>query len=142
VWNRPQLDEEYDVFVSYSGREPGSSWVRGTLVPLLRAAGLQVCLDVDTFRLGAPIVTEIARAVERSRYTLAVLTPAYLVSGFTELEAVLAEHLGAERAEQRLLLVLREPCNPRLGLRARVWLDASGADTTLQLDRLVAFVAQ
>jgi hypothetical protein len=128
----------YDVFVSYRNRLPDSAWVRSFLVGGLRAAGLRVLLDVEGFRLGAPIVTEMARAVEESRFTLAVLTPAYLGSGFTELETVLAEHLGVERAEQRLLVVLREPCRPRLGLRARTWLDMTDdADADAQLARLI-----
>ena len=40
------------------------------------------------------------RAVESSTYTLAVLTPTYLESTFTELENVLAEHLGLEERER------------------------------------------
>jgi hypothetical protein len=82
-----------------------------------------VCIDYESFRLGAPLVLEMARAVEQSRYTLAVLTPGYLRSNFAELEGVLAEHLGLEQGARRLLLVMREPCVPRLGLRARLWLD-------------------
>ncbi len=63
------------------------------------------------------------RAVIQSRYTLAVPTPRYLESNFTELENVLAEHLGLETAATRLLTVIREPCRPRLGIRARLSLD-------------------
>jgi hypothetical protein len=57
-------------------------------VPRLLADGLAVCIDVDAFRLGAPLVLEMERAVQASRYTLAVLSPQYLESGFTELENV------------------------------------------------------
>ncbi|MDT7580046.1 MAG: hypothetical protein QOK35_1310 [Pseudonocardiales bacterium] len=128
----------HDVFLSYRHRAPDGPWVWKFLAPRLRAAGLRVLLDVDSFRLGAPLVTEMARAVEESRYTIAVLTPAYLCSGFTELETVLAEHLGLERAEERLLLVLREPCRPRLGLRARIQVDMTdNAKADGQLRRLV-----
>ena len=87
---------DYDVFVSYRHADPDGGWVRGRLVPRLRADGLAVCIDVDTFRLGAPLVLEMERAVQASRYTLAVLSPRYLQSGFTELENVLAEHLGLD----------------------------------------------
>src|ERR1051326_6238180 len=115
--------ERFDAFLSYRHCNPDAEWVRGVLAPHLRAEGLRVCLDVDEFRLGAPLVLEMARGVEESRFTVAVLTPAYLFSGFTELETVMAEHLVVERAEQRLVIVLRQPCQPRLGLRARTWLD-------------------
>ena len=113
----------YDVFLSYRGQEPDKSWVRKTLRPRLEAEGLRVCIDHRDFRLGAPLVLEMARAVEQSRYTLAVLSPAYLTSNFAELENVLAEHLGLEQGQRRLLAVLRQDCTPRLGMRARLWLD-------------------
>ena len=72
-------------------------------------------------------------------YTLAVLSPAYLESNFTELESVLAEHLGLELSQRRLLIVRRAPCEPRLGLRARLWLDmTSDEEVERNLPRLVA----
>jgi TIR domain len=64
----------YDAFVSYRQQEPDRTWVRRTLVPWLEAAGLRVCVDYRCFRLGAPFVTETERAVEHSRYTVAVLS--------------------------------------------------------------------
>ena len=114
---------EYDVFVSYRRAEPDLGWVHSRLVPRLRADGLLVCLDDECFRLGAPLILEMERAVQSSRYTLAVLTPRYLLSNFTQLETVLAEHLGLERTERRLLAVMRERTWPRLGIRARMSLD-------------------
>jgi hypothetical protein len=65
----------WDVFVSYRHQDPDGPWVRQVLVERLRAAGLRVLVDVDGFRLGAPLVLEMARGVEESRYTLAVLSP-------------------------------------------------------------------
>ncbi len=128
----------YDVFVSYRHQAPDGPWVRGVLVERLRAAGLRVLVDVDGFRLGMPLVLEMARGVEQSRYTLAVLSPAYLESNFTELESVLAEHLGLEASERRLLAVMREPCRPRLGIRSRLWLDmTTDEEVARNLPRLV-----
>jgi hypothetical protein len=128
----------FDVFLSYRQQEPDRSWVRGTLERRLREEELRVCIDYRSFVLGRPLVLEMADAVERSRYTLAVLSPAYLASSFTELESVLAEHLGLEQTQRRLLLVLREPCTPRLGLRARLWLDMTDdGKFDMQLARLV-----
>lgn len=119
----PADDFTYDVFVSYRHQEPGKTWVRKTLVPRLEAEGLHVCVDFNCFRLGRPLVLEMARAVEESRYTLAILSPAYLESNFTELENVLAEHLGLEKGQYRLLAIIREDCTPRLGMRANLMLD-------------------
>lgn len=117
-----------DVFVSYRQQEPDKSWVRKVLVPGLEERGLRVLIDYRDFRLGPPLVELMAKAVEQSRYTLAVLTPAYLASNFTNLENVLAEHLGLENSQNRLVAVMRETCKPRLGMRARLWLDMTDDD--------------
>jgi hypothetical protein len=128
----------YDVFISYRQKEPDKSWVRQILQKRLEAEGLRVCVDYRDFRLGAALVLEMARAVEQSRYTLAVLSPVYLESTFTELENVLAEHLGLEKSRRRLVAVLRQPCSPRLGIKARLWLDMTeDEDFDLEVQRLV-----
>lgn len=128
----------YDVFISYRHREPAKSWVRQVLERRLADDGLRISIDYRTFPLGSPLVKEMARAVERSRYTLAVLTPAYLESNFTELETVLADHLGLEQSQRRLLAVMREPCTPPLGMRARLWLDMTDdGEIDAALDKLV-----
>ena len=119
---QPSTDFAYDVFVSYRQREPDLSWVCKKLVPRLEAEGLCPFVDYKHFKLGAPLVLEMARGVESCRYTLAVLSPKYLESNFTELENVLAEHLGLENSERRLIAVMIEACKPRLGMRARLWL--------------------
>jgi len=127
----------YDIFISYRHQQPDKTWVRKTLLPQLEAQGLRACIDYRDFRLGTPLVKEMERAVEQSRYTLAVLSPVYLTSNFTELENVLAEHLGLEQSQRRLLAVLYQPCNPRLGMRARLMLDMTDADEfELNLARL------
>lgn len=113
----------YDVFVSYRHVDPDKSWTRSVLVPRLQAAQLSVCLDVRCFRLGVPVLSEMERAIQESRYTLAILSPVYLDSGFTELENLMAEHLGVEERGRRLIAIMREPCDPRLGIRFRTWLD-------------------
>jgi hypothetical protein len=119
----PPGDFQYDVFVSYRQKEPDRGWVRKVLVPWLEAAGLHACVDYRDFIPGALLVQEMERAVLKSRYTLAVLTPRYLQSNFTDLESALAQHLGLEKAQRRFLAVMREDCEPRLGIRARLWLD-------------------
>jgi hypothetical protein len=128
----------YDVFISYRQQEPDKSWVRQTLLPPLKSKGLRVCIDFECFRLGGLLVKEMERAVMQSRYTLAVLSPVYLDSNFTELENILAEHLGLEKSQRRLLVILREKCTPRLGMRARLWLDMTNDDEfRVNLTRLV-----
>lgn len=133
--------EKYDVFISYRHREPDQSWVRAVLDPALVAAGVEVCIDHRCFALGAPVVLEMERAVVESRTTVAVMTPSYLESTFGELENVLAEHLGLELAQRRLLAVLREPCEPPLRMRARIYLDMTDdAGFDAAIVRLVAAI--
>ncbi len=66
----------YDVFISWSWTD--QDWARGPLVQRLAAHGLCVCIDYRDFVAGAPIVTEMERAVLTSRHTLVVLTPAFV----------------------------------------------------------------
>ena len=120
---KPTDGFSYDVFISYRQQEPDKTWVRKTLYPRLKAEGLKVCLDVVDFRLGEPVIHEMERAVVESRYTTAVLTPAYLSSNFADFENVIAQHLGLEQSQRRFLGLLREPCTPRLGIRALYYLD-------------------
>ena len=122
----------YDFFVSYRHREPDKSWVRKTLVPALEAKGLRALIDYRDFRLGAPLVTEMARAVEESWYTLAVITSSYIQSNFTELENVMAKQLGLENSQVRLIGILRDPDldinQVRLDIRATLMLDMTDDD--------------
>ena len=115
----------YDVFLSYRRREPDKTWTIKTLLPRLEAAGLRVCIDFRDFGLGAALVKEMERAVLDSRYTVAVLSPAYLESGFTDLENVMADHLAAENKDIRLIVLMRGDAKASLRMRARLMLDMS-----------------
>lgn len=128
----------YDVFISYRQQEPDVTWVRNTLVPRLVEKGIKVFVDYKNFRLGEPLITAMERSVEQSRYTLSILSPAYLESNFTTVENIMADHLGLENSQRRLLAVMREPCRPRLGMRARLWLDMTkDEEFEMNLERLV-----
>jgi hypothetical protein len=77
--HEPQPDEmPYDVFISYSHAD--QHWVRNWLLPRLEAAGLRVCIDCRDFEIGKSILDNIEWAVDNSRHTLLVLTPAWVAS--------------------------------------------------------------
>lgn len=136
-------EHHYDVFISYSHEEADRKWVRDRLVPALEMNHLRVLIDYRHFRLGQPIINEIERAIDQGRYTLAVLSPSYLRSTFAQLESVLAEHLGVEEGRRRLIAILRQPCQPRLNIRSRLWLDMTRDDEFVtHLQRLVEEVRQ
>ena len=119
----PNGDYRYDLFISYRHHDPDKQWVRGELAPALRARGLRLCIDESCFRLGHPILREMERAVVESRCTLSVLTPAYELSGFTDLERIMAQHLDAEQRQLRWLAVILEEVPMRLLDRYRLALD-------------------
>lgn len=131
--------EAYDVFVSYRQRDPDRRWVREILVPALDAAGLAVYVDYRLFELGASVIESMAKAVDRSRITVAVMSPAYFESGFTDLERVMAQHLGLEDRQRRLIGLMLEDCEPPTELRPFLWLDVSGVDSkdAPEIERLV-----
>ena len=74
----------YDVFISYSHTD--QTWVWEWLIPRLKAAGLAVCTDRESFEIGVPSLINMENAVAASRHTLLVLTPAYLASEWTMYE--------------------------------------------------------
>lgn len=132
----------YDFFVSYRHREPDKSWVRKTFVPTLEQKGLRALIDYRDFQLGAPLVAEMARAVEESRFTLAIITQTYLQSTFTELENIMAKHLGLEKDHIRLIGILRDPDldidRVRLDIRGSLMLDMTDDDEfDVLIERLV-----
>ncbi len=118
---------EYDVFISYRAKEAEKAWVRKKLLPYLESKGVRVSIDIK-FQLGVPVITSIEHAIQRSRYTLVVLSPAYLESSYAEFERLLATHLGLEESKYRLIPIMREECTPRLGLRILFLLDMTNED--------------
>jgi uncharacterized caspase-like protein len=133
----------YDLFLSYRDQEPDRSWARKVLLPRLEAEGVRVCIDFRDFRLGRPRLKATEEAVESSRYTLSVLTPAYLDSQLAELGSILARFLGADTNQARWLGVMRERCRPGLDMRSRMLLDVSDdADLDTAVVRLAFEVRQ
>lgn len=126
--NTPDDGFNYDVFISYRHVPADRAWVKKKLVPALRASELNVCLDDSCFRLGRPIMMEMERAVLESRYTLAVFSPDYNDSGFTELENIMAQHLGLETQKVRFIGLIYRECKTELRFRASLMLDMREKD--------------
>jgi len=113
----------YDVLVVYSTAERDRAWARSTLIRLLDEQGVRVCVEELDADLGRPRVLEIERLVSASRYTVPVLTAQFSAGRFQELQTVVAQHVGIEDGRARLIPIVREPCEARLGLRLLVALD-------------------
>ena len=85
------------IFISYSHHD--KAWVCEWLLPRLEAAGLKVLIDTRDFAVGAPVLVNIERAVEASRRTLLVLTPALGRQRVDELRSVTAANRRPDRTE-------------------------------------------
>ncbi len=123
----------YDVFISYSKAD--EEWVLDWLLPRLKQAGLQVAIDEETFRLGAPVLEEIERSIAESRYTLAVLSPAYVADAWSDFESLLVQHQDPGARLRRLIPILLEDCDPPDRIKLIQWVDMrepEGRETQLQ----------
>jgi hypothetical protein len=128
------------VFISYRHAQPDEGWVRTVLVPALEQAELRVCLDVRDFAPGVPELNERMRAVEQSRRTVVVLSPAYMENELGELENLMAQTLGVENGQYRLLPVRFDP-HTRVPLRLRIYWYADFADPARHTEALTQLIA-
>jgi hypothetical protein len=100
----------YDAFISYSHGD--REWASGWLLPRLEAASLRVCIDFRDFDVGVPRLVNMERAVDHSRHTLLVLTPAWVKSEWTEFEQLLTQATDPAARRRRLLPLRLHPCVP------------------------------
>ncbi len=129
----------YDVFVSYSKSD--ADWTFSWLLPKLKAAGLRVCIDEESFEPGAPVASEIERAVRESRRTLAVLSPAWVASEWAGFESLLVNRQDPNARWRRLIPLLLEPCQPPDRIQLLHWVDLSAEGTReAQLQRVIAAI--
>jgi WD40 repeat protein len=133
-----QAEYQYDVFISYSHTD--KEWVHGWLLPRLEAASLRVCIDFD-FDVGVPSLVNMERAVDNSRRTLLVLTPAWVESEWTEFETLLTQTTDPAARRRRLLPLLLQPCQPPHRIAMLTYADFSQEEEwESQLQRVVAAV--
>jgi TIR domain-containing protein/NACHT domain-containing protein len=116
----------YDIFISYSHTD--ATWVWDWLRPRLEAAGLRVCLDRRDFEVGVPSLENMERAVDHSRHTLLVLTPAWVESEWTAFEALLTQTADPAARRRRLIPLLLQPCQPPRRLQMLTYADFTRRD--------------
>lgn len=113
----------YDLFVVYAAAD--ASFVTHFLLPALGLPEDRVLL-VDRLTLGAPLVSEIAAGIDRSRFTIAVLSPAYLEDRWAVFGDQLASHLSI--GDVRIIPLHLTACALPLHLKFRVSLDFTDRD--------------
>lgn len=131
----PEPPLKYDVFLSYSHLD--GDWVRGFLLPRLEGAGLEVIFD-GRFEPGVASVTNMTRAVEESRHTLIVLTPAWVASPWTGLEGLLTAARDPIGQGTSLIPLLVEPCTPPKWISMLTYIDLTRSEECeLEMERLL-----
>lgn len=116
----PQFD--HDLFITHAGAE--RAWVMGELIPALGLDPKRI-ITADGFRPGASLVEEFERAVKGSRYTVLVLSPAYLADEWTHLSEQLVSFLTIAEQQVRLIPLLKVATELPLRIDFRVRLDCT-----------------
>jgi WD40 repeat protein len=118
----PHAGYRYDLFVSYA--DPDREWVVGYLLPALGVPTGRL-VTKEQFQLGAPLVNEFERAVRDSRFTVIVLSGAYLSDDWSVFGEQLASHAVVADGRDRLVPLLLESTPIPLRVDFRVRLDCT-----------------
>ena len=96
----------YDLYLSYTTAD--RRWVTVELLPVLEQRGLRICLPERDFDIGRPRLDNVERAVNQSRHTLIVMTPAWLASEWQAFEGLLVSSTDPASRLRRLIPLLTE----------------------------------
>jgi hypothetical protein len=131
-----RADHRYDVFISYSHQD--TDWVWRYLLPRLEGAGLHVCIDRRDFEIGTPSMVNMEGAVDRSRHTLLVLTPAWVESEWTDFESLLGGTGDPAGRRRKLFPIMLKECTPSSRISMLTWADFTQPDEHVdQFERLL-----
>ena len=102
------------IFVSYSHKQ--SEWVHSRLLPVLRAAGAEVLVDIDHFKAGQTVTGQMDRLQRRASRHVLVITADYVASAYCRHEMEQAIKSDAGFVDGKVLPVLQDgtPLPPEL----------------------------
>jgi WD40 repeat protein len=110
----------YDLFLAHADAD--LAWVEGFLKPALGVEPTRLIARRD-FHPGSTIPDEFERAVASSRYTVLVLSPAFLADPWAAFAEQLASFTGVEQGRARVVVLTLRGCRPPTRLRSLVGLD-------------------
>ncbi len=114
---------QYDLFISYD--EDDETWVNEHLLSGLEQAGINFHTEA-AFTLGLPRLREFERAIKKSRYTLLVVSPAYIQDNLSDFIQQLAITHGVETDSWPVIPLIRKTeIEMPLQLKQLVALDAT-----------------
>jgi hypothetical protein len=121
--------KKYDVFISYRWIEPDQSWVRNKLCPALKAAGLNVLLDVESFAPGRDMMIEMEQAVSSSSKAICVFSPDYFEGNrMGDFENLMIRRSDPSGIESRFIPVVLRPANVPDRFRGLIPIDWTNPD--------------
>jgi hypothetical protein len=117
---------EFDVFISYSHKD--AKWVTDILLPRLEKTGLRVCIDNRDFVAGETAIVNMQDSIKNSRRILLVLTPNWVKSRWTKLEAEIAQITPSKDVENRIIPLMWKKCEIPEHLARLTWVDFTDTD--------------
>jgi hypothetical protein len=133
------VDGERDFFISYAAAD--RAWAEW-LAWELDTAGYTTRLQAWDMPAGTAFLHAMDQAIQTTRHTIVVLSPAYLRSAMAEAEWRPAFKADPSGEARRLLPVRVEACEPVGLLADRVWIDLLGADEATARTRLREEIAR
>jgi WD40 repeat protein len=131
-------DTKHGAFVCFA--EPDAAWVEGYLLDALQAAGIDVITEA-AFALGVPRLSEFERAVQTSRYTILVLSPAFQADNIADFANSLGQCHGVESGTWPVIPLVLDRIDLPLRLEMLTRIDASDPKTrTDAIDKLCEFL--
>jgi hypothetical protein len=112
------MDKIYDAFITYRGGSDATE--ANALNEILKANGLVTAIDSSDFSPAATFLDEMARCVRQSRYTIALISPRYATSRFTQEEAIMQQILDNQEKQLRLIVAYLEDYPAPLWMQSRV----------------------
>jgi glycosyltransferase involved in cell wall biosynthesis len=92
----------YDAFISYRHVEPDRSFALDVATRIERQ-GFRVAIDARDFRPNEPVILEQERCIRESRFTLCIVSPRYVDSGYCADEAIVSTTLGLNERRRRVV---------------------------------------
>lgn len=96
----------YDAYLSWVRAPEDTKWLREKILPVLRAAQLNVAMTGQVDEPGVAWVVTVERAITQAKRTVILLSSAYLESQWASFENVMAQQLSVEQRRARLLPIV------------------------------------
>jgi len=134
---RAPLSYTHEVFVSYGHED--QQWVRETLLPRLVGAGIDAISDLQS-ESGMLVPVWISAHAPHCRHIVCVMSPDWVSSPWSEIEASFGIGRADETRHVALLPILLKPCNIPLLVANYIYRDLSALQGPLYEDEFARLI--